>query len=425
MKTMQTISLLAIVFSCLKLTAQETLSLEQCYQMAEKSFPTAKQAQLQAALSQAKIKNIQNDWLPGLDLNAQATYQSDVTKIEMNIPIPGLNLELPDPRKDQYKITADISQMVYDGGIIRARKKTEEAIGIINQETIKTDLFALREKINQQYFYILMLQENKKQLELVKKELESKLSTMRSAIQNGMALASGADVLEVEILKTAQQIKSFDNEQTAALWNLAIFTGNETILTANLSIPAVADSLLQGNQRPEQLLFDARKSQTLASMHISKAGRRPKLMAFAQAGYGNPGLNMMSDEFDSFYIVGAKLNWKLWDWNETKNEHQQLAIQGEIIENQREIFNKNLSLAEVRLRSKIEQLEQMLATDKQIMELRKAICSRSSSALENGTITSSDYVSDLTAESQAIINQQIHLIQLAEAKTNLKTLLGK
>lgn len=425
MKTMQTISLLAVGISCFQVAAQESLSLEQCYKMAEMSFPTAKQAQLQTALSETKLKNIQNDWLPGLDLNAQATYQSDVTKIEMSIPIPGVNLELPDPRKDQYKITADISQMVYDGGIIKARKNTEEAIGLINQQTIKTDLFALREKINQQYFYILMLQENKRQLELVKKELESKLNTLKSAIQNGMSLASGADVLEVEILKTTQQIQAFGNEQSAALWNLAIYTGNETVLTASLSIPQVADSLLQGNQRPEQLLFDARKSQTMASMHISKASRRPKLMAFAQAGYGNPGLNMMSDEFDSFYIVGAKLNWKLWDWNETKNEHQQLSIQGEIIENQREVFNKNLSLAEVRLRSKIEQLEQMLATDQQIIELRKTICSRSSSALENGTITSSDYVSDLTAESQAVINQQIHLIQLAEAKTNLKTLLGK
>ena len=40
----------------------------------------------------------------------------------------------------------------------------------------------------------------------------------------------------------------------------------------------------------------------------------------SQAGYGNPGLNMLDNSFQPFYVVGLKANWNVFDWGKTKTD---------------------------------------------------------------------------------------------------------
>jgi hypothetical protein len=40
--------------------------------------------------------------------------------------------------------------------------------------------------------------------------------------------------------------------------------------------------------------------------------------AFGLAGYGNPGLNMLDNSFQAFYMFGVKAGI-LFDWNKSKN----------------------------------------------------------------------------------------------------------
>lgn len=56
--------------------------------------------------------NIMINYLPKVNFNAEATWQSDVTKV--NIPMPGISI--PPPHNDNYKLTIDVSQLIWDGG---------------------------------------------------------------------------------------------------------------------------------------------------------------------------------------------------------------------------------------------------------------------------------------------------------------------
>ena len=67
----------------------------------------------------------------------------------------------------------------------------------------------------------------------------------------------------------------------------------------------------------------------------------------------------------------------------------------------------------------------MLKIDGDLVTLRNKIAKNSASQLENGTITSADYIVDLNAATQAGINQKSHMVQLYYAITNYNTLAGK
>ncbi len=406
------------------LPAQEVLSVFDCYQLAGQNFPVAKQKELYAKISALKLQNITNDWYPSADLNAQATYQSDITKIDIQVPIPGFNANIPSPNKDQYRFTLDISQIIYDGGINAARKRMEQVLSAVLAQNTEVDIYALRERINQVFFGILILQETLKQTELAKSDLNARLKNLESGIAQGIVLPAVADAIKVEILQVEQQALSVDADIDNFLGVLSVLTSHTFEKRPVLVLPEIADSLLVENKRPEQQLFDLRKQTNDVAIELAANNRRPKLAGFAQLGYGNPGLNMLNNEFDTYYIVGAKLTWKLWDWNDTRHERQILRIQNELIDNQREIFNKNIEIAALREKVKIEKLQKMIDADRQIAGMRKNIRIRAASALDNGTITPAEYVNDLNQEIRAGINLQLHQVQLAEAKINLFCIYG-
>jgi len=144
----------------------------------------------------------------------------------------------------------------------------------------------------------------------------------------------------------------------------------------------------------------------------------PKVYAFVQGGYGRPGLNMLSNNFEAYYMVGANFKWTLWDWNKNRKDRKVLDVQKKMIQDKREMFDVNLNIDLQNRLSTIVKLEEALKRDNQIVELRSRITKTSASRFENGVITSSDYLADLNAEKVAKINLETHRIQLVQAKAN-------
>jgi hypothetical protein len=69
-----------------------------------------------------EIEAINKAKLPKIDLNAQATYQSDVTSLPISLP----NVTVNPPNKDQYRTTVDVNQLIYNGGLIDATAKIKK-----------------------------------------------------------------------------------------------------------------------------------------------------------------------------------------------------------------------------------------------------------------------------------------------------------
>src|SRR5690606_12141787 len=107
----------------------------------------------------------------------------------------------------------------------------------------------------------------------------------------------------------------------------------------------------------------------------------PKLIGFASGGYGNPGLNMLDNSFQAFYMIGAKLNWNIFDWNSNKKQRESLAINKNIIDTEAETFKLNTTIELMQQQKEIEKIETFITSDQEIIKLREDILKSASSQL--------------------------------------------
>ncbi len=410
--------ILLLLFLSLSSKAQQTLTLEDCYSLVDKNYPLAKQTNLLEEKANYDIAALKKDKLPKIDVNAQATYQSDVIGLPTSLPgVTPIN-------KDQYRATLDANQLIFNGGLIDANIKLKEIQTVTQQQQTKVNLYALKNNINQFYFSILLLQEKKELLLAKKNVLASKVKEVKSGIKFGAILPSSEQVLEAEIIKIDQNLIEIDFESTKLFNNLSNFTGTTINVNSKLVKPQFTTTNITNN-RPEIALFDSQLNQLEATKNIISKNILPKINAFGQLGYGNPGLNMLDNSFQSFYIVGLKANWNVFDWGKSKTNKKAVDISKDLVQTEKETFKLNNKTQLETQEFEIKKIENLLLSDEQIIMLRANILKSSDAQLKNGVITSSEYIVELTNLFEAKSISKTHEVQLAAAKADYEIIKGK
>ena len=417
---MKKLSLFIILLSVLSINAQEKLNLEECYELVNKNYPLAKQNDLLSKQNDLDLEVINTAKLPKLDLSAQATYQSDITELPIAIP----NIAIESPNNDQYKATVSVNQLIYDGGLINASEEAKNASLKTQQKQLEVSLYQLKKQINQLYFSVLLLQEKRALLSAKKTQLETKLKEVKAGIEYGMLLPTSDKTLEAELLKIEQQFTELDQNKISLLETLSSLIGKKIPSTIELQNPELLTTLDTKISRPEIDLFTLQKQQIETSEQLITKKNLPKILGFASGGYGNPGLNMLDNSFQSYYMVGLKLNWNIFDWSASKKQRKSLQINKDIIDNQQEIFELNTNIELNQQQSEINKISALIRSDETIIDLRKKILNSADSQLKNGVITSSAYITELTNLYEAENNLSTHKIQLLLAKANYKTTKG-
>lgn len=400
----------------------DTLTLFECYERAIGSDPAMCEKLLLENQHQLKMKNVVINWYPSLDLNGSYTWQSEVVELGAVIPIPGF--EAPVMPHYNYKMTLDIRQTIYDGGLAKSQKGIENSNYSVSRQQVEVELNTLKERVNIVYFYLLILQQQEQMTNLMLNELKQKKDIVGSGVKNGILLWTDLDLITAELLRVEQQLSEIRISEQSAVDILGLLIGDEISNMTQLIVPGVDIDIAEEPERLEFQLFDLQINNLDASKKLVRTQRKPRLYAFGTLGYGNPALNFFKDEFRGYYIVGAGLQWKLWDWGKTNRDQQVLTVQQEIIGSKKESFDKNLQIMLEDELAKILKYEESVKIDEEIVVLREKITRNAASQLENGIITSSDYISELNAEIQARIKLETHKIQLVQARINYSTKKG-
>ncbi len=401
---------------------QQKFSLQQCLQEAVKHFPTQKQFQLNQSKYALEENNIKKNYLPQLNLNGQASYQSDVTKVPIP-PIPGF--DMPVISKDWYKINFDLDQLIWDGGLTKSQRQLQTADYKISDQQVKIKTFALKKQVNILYFNILFLQANLDALHILVSDLDARIKDAEAAQRNGILLQADVDALKVNQKLAEQQIieKAGDQKGLIASMNqlthLKITSANE-LMTPEASIT----SYTFVNNRPEYQLLNLQKSKLTALEKMTTVKRMPVFKLFGQAGYGRPGYDFLNDKFNTYYMAGIRLHWNIFDWNRVKHEKQILNIQSDIILTEQETFNQSLRAELDKQLSGIQKFEKLIKTDKDILLLQKSVVEAANNKLKNGTITATSYLIELNKEVKAQLSMQAHKLQLLFAKYQYLTAIG-
>lgn len=401
--------------------AQNKVSLNDCYNWARENYPNLKQAEIYQEITSLNQESNKTNYLPKVTINAQATYQSDVTGIE--IPIP--NVSIPSVSKDQYKAYAEFKQILWDGGISQVNTKLEDAVLKSNLSQLEVEFYKLNEQVSQAFFTALVVKKQVSVLKAQKEVLNEKLKFIESGIKNGVLEKTAALSLKAEILNLKQNEIQLETGKSSAIQMLSILTGTDIPIESELIFENTISANNQKINRPEFQLFTNQTGQLEMQMELLDKTRNPKLFGFGQAGYGKPGLNMLNNEFDTYYLVGVGISWNAFDWKNTLRKKQVVQLRQKMIQTQEETFTQNIKILLSRQKEQISKLEKMIENDKQMIALRTEITKAAASKLENEIITPSDYIQELQAETVSKLNFEIHKIQLDEAIEKYNIIQGK
>ncbi|MBI2968877.1 MAG: TolC family protein [Bacteroidetes bacterium] len=399
--------------------ADNALTIEECYSLAKQNYPLAKQKELIAKSKDYNLSNAAKGYLPQAGIYGSATLQSDVTQIP--VKIPGMTIEAPG--KDQYKVYGEITQTVWDWGAINQQKKLLETNSEVDNQKLDVELYKLKERINQLFFGILLLDAQMNLAGLLISDLQSAIKKTEAAVSNGIALPSSADALRAELLKAEQKAIELKYAKSGFSEMLGMFINrpmdDKTILVKpEIKLPKIDIS------RPEISLLESQKKIFDAQAKLLNAKNLPRIGIFVQGGYGRPALNMLNNEWDAYYIGGIRFSWPLTGFYTLRREKELLNINRSFLDVQKENFLFNTNLLLKQQNTEITKLEELIIKDEEIVQLRTGIKNTSSAQLENGTITVNDYIREVNAEDMAKQNLLLHRIQLIMAQYNYGVIAG-
>ena len=410
------------------LHAAAQVTVDECQRMAQENYPLIRQYDLVEKMTGLSVSNAAKAYLPQVTLSAQATYQSDVASFPSEIEnlFSLIGVDMHGLNRDQYRVMLDVSQMIWDGGATKARKEMERAEGEVSRQNIAVELYALGKRVNDLYFGILLLEEQLAQNGEMRRLLQENYDKVSAMISNGVAFPSDLDAVEVELLTSQQQRVQIESSLAVYRKMLAILVGDENIEQATLTKPAYTDVWTESgiDERPEMRLFDAQISRLDAQRRGINASIMPQFGAFAQGFYGNPGLNMFNDMIENRwtwnYIVGVRMQWNISSFYTRKNSLSKLDLARKQVENTRETFRFNTALQLSEEQQTVERLQKVAADDAKIIALRTSIRQATEAKLQNGVISVSDLLAELTKENNAKITRSIHEIELLKSIYDIK-----
>ncbi|TAL45500.1 MAG: TolC family protein [Chitinophagaceae bacterium] len=399
-----------------------SLNLQKANNMAQQNYPLIKQRDLIKQTTGYTVDNLSKGFLPQLSLSGQATYQSEVTQVK--VPVPGFNIE--SLNKDQYKILADVNQLIYDGGVIKQQKNIQQLGEEVEQQKVEVELYKLKERINQLFLGVLYVDEQLKQVDLVKEDLNNGIKRVEAQVNNGVAFRSNLNVLKAELLKADQRIIELKASRKGFTDILGLFINQALPEDIKLEKPVVEGSVLSNEiQRPELKLYTTQEKLLGGQFQLIDSRNKPKASLFWQGGYGRPGLNFLKNEFDFFYTTGLRLNWAFGGLYTQKKEKKIVELNQKTVNIQKEVFLLNTNTELKQKQSEVNKLQKLITTDKEIIDLRIKVKDAAKAQLENGVITANDYLREVNAEDQSRQSLITHEVQLIQAQINYQTISGK
>lgn len=399
-------------------------TLEECQQLACDHYPEIRQYDLIRQSEQYDLSNAARSWLPQVSFSAQATWQNRVPEFPSALSgmLDQAGVSLRGLDKDQYKVALEVNQTIWDGGQSQADRRVIGATADEHRQAAEVDLYAVKGRVNDLYFGILLLEERLGQTDLTIALLQSNLDKVRSLVTNGVAMQTDADAVEAELLSVQQQRVQIEASQESYRRMLELFIGQR--LAERLERPELVETVSGESARPELAWIDAQQERLAAQELSVKSATRPRFGVFAQGYYGYPGLDyfagMVSTDWTWNALIGVKMSWNFGAYYTKKNRLSNLRVAKQQLDIQRDVFLFNTDLQVAEEQGNISRLRRALADDDRIVALRRSVREAAESKLRNGVIDTNDLLRKITDEASARSARSLREVELLKAIYELK-----
>ena len=422
------LSLVLLLLATCHLSAQVTL--EECVKLAQDNYPLIRKYDLLNQTKAVNLSDINKSWLPQINVYGLGTVQNETPTFPESLTglVSQTGMSISGLNEWQYKIGADINQNIWDGGVSKTERKIERAEDTERRTALDVRLYAIRERVENLYFGILLIEEQAKQTRNMQTLLQSNLDKLRTMFENGTVMQSDVDMVEAQCLSTSQQLIQAESTAKSYRKVLEIFTG-ESLAGQKLMKPdaTIPQDLLPA--RPELRHFEAQLQTNEARNASITASTMPKIGLFAQAYYGYPGFDyfesMMNRDLSFNMLAGVKVSWNIGAFYTKKNNRRKLRLSSDNIAVERDVFLFNTNMQTRSQLDHIDELRAVMKENDRIVELRTNVRKAAESQLDNGVIDATALLARLTDEKQARLTASYHEIQLLRSIYQLKYTLNK
>ena len=410
---MKKLLLLMMYVAVLPMNAQ-TLTLEDCKQLAHDNYPTVKQYHLVEQTRDFTIENASKAWLPQISASVNGLAFTNVLDLTDQMKQAGVDMK-------NWLVAGSvmINQNIYDGGQVKANKNIAAAQAEVQKHQLNVNMYDLNQRVEQLYFGVLTLDEQIRQTELLQNDLALSNKTITSMISEGVANQTDLDAVKVEQVKAQQTLDAQKTSRASYLQMIGVFIGKKLGEGMVLQKPAMTDVINNTDNRPEidyyksqGILLDAQRKQLDTKL-------LPKLSAFGMGVYHTSVTDMMNN---GLLAGGLTLSWNIGALYTRKNDIKNIETQRRIIDSQRETFLFNNSLQNENTNGNISTLRRQISQDDDIVALRERIRSKSEKKVKLGTESINEMLRDINAVSQARQQKALHEIQLLKEIYSLKTI---
>jgi len=409
-------SLFALIALILTKTSFAQLSLDSCQYKARRNYPEIKQFDLIARSEEYNLKNAGKAYYPHVSLNAIGGY------IIQGFPTPPGT----EPPSDFQLIgIAQMNQTIWDGGATHAQKEMIRANSSVDSATNEVSLYTLKDRVNQLYFGILLIDEKLKQLDLLKENLQRNLDVANLNLQNGVAYQSDVDQVKVELIRADQKKTEFNSSREAYIEMLSQMIGEKISddekpeRPVNFSVATTANI-----NRPELQLYKNQRQLVNAQIKMVNVNYMPKIGLLGAGLLVEPGLSLGGETFNSFALAGLSISWNTSGLYTGKKNKQLAQINLDKINNQQETFLFNTNLQIMQVKNDVAKQQTLLQQDDEIISLKESIRKSYETKFQNGMSSMNDLLTAENGESDARSSKAVHEIQLLLSLYNLKIISG-
>jgi outer membrane protein TolC len=176
--------------------------------------------------------------------------------------------------------------------------------------------------------------------------------------------------------------------------------------------------------RPEYAQFASTRDRLAQQASVIAAREQPRVSAFARAGYGKPGLNLLNRSFDPYWLAGVQVQWTPWTWGAVSRERESLELEQQIATTNEAAFTESVRRAVQNDLANIDRLEAAIVLDDRIILLRERIERETRIRLQEAVVTAAEYVDRNTDLLQARLARAGHVVELAQSRARLLTTIG-
>ena len=417
---MKRIITLILLAASLHLSARnaKTLTIDQCYTLARQNYPLLKQRDI---IEKAKDYTIQNAWrgyIPQLIVNGQATYQSETTNFKdvfgsLGSILPP-SVKFPTYSKDQYRLTGEVNQTIFDGEASKFKKENAKTQAAIQEQSLEVNLYALHDRVDQVFFGVLLIDQQLLLNSIQQNDVQNGINKSTALVNNGTAYRSSVDELKAQLLQVQQNRVELLSSRRSYLLVLGLLTNqtlDENTVLEKPSMPTIGSEI----KRPELTLYDLQKKTYDVQAKQLETGLMPIISAYFDGSYGRPTLNTVSNDFGPFWITGIKFNWSLTALYTWKNNKHIYSLNQNDLDIQKETFIYNTRISMAQQNEDVKKYAELIVNDQKIVDLRVSVKNASDAQLQNGVITGHEYLTQVDAEAQARLNLILHQVQMLQA----------